>query len=76
MPRKTRTVEAPIQSGSNYVSVEKAAELLCVSKVTIRRYLGLGRLTKFKVGSRTLLKYENVMSLVREVPATEVATAK
>ena len=33
-----------------FVSVQEAAELLRVSQVSIRRYLGQGKLKRFKVG--------------------------
>ena len=59
-----------------FISVKAAAELLSVSQVSIRRYLGQGQLKRFKCGSRTLLLRDDVMGLVREVLATEVATAK
>ena len=49
-----------------FVSVQEAAELLRVSVVSIRRYLGQGKLKRFKVGSRTLLRHSDVMALVRE----------
>ena len=82
MPRPSKKVQAQIQGASDqvrgvgqFVSVERAAELLSVSKVTIRRYLGLGKLRKFKVGSRTLLRHDDVMGLIREV-STPVTTTK
>jgi excisionase family DNA binding protein len=51
---------------SQFVSVAEAADLLRISKVSIRRYLGMGKLKKFKVGSRTLIRREDVLALVRE----------
>lgn len=53
------------QSGE-FLSVSQAASILQISEVSIRRYLTLKRLRRFKVGSRTLLKREDVLSLVRE----------
>jgi excisionase family DNA binding protein len=49
-----------------FLSVSQAAELLTVSKVSIRRYLGMGKLKKFKVGARTLIRRDDVLALVRE----------
>ena len=49
-----------------FVSVAEAAELLRVSVVSIRRYLGQKKLKRFKVGARTLLQRNDVMALVRE----------
>lgn len=77
---KTRHVKPePVtttHAGAAFISVKAAAELLSVSQVSIRRYLGQGRLKRFKFGSRTLLRRDDVMGLVREVPATEVTTSK
>jgi len=52
--------------GPQYLSVAEAADLLRISKVSIRRYLGMGKLKKFKVGARTLIRREDVLALVRE----------
>ena len=49
-----------------FLSVSQAAELLTVSKVSIRRYLSLGKLKRFKFGSRTLIRRDDLLSLVRE----------
>jgi excisionase family DNA binding protein len=64
-----------IAAGAAFISVKAAAEMLSVSQVSIRRYLGQGRLKRFKFGSRTLLRSQDVMNLVREVPATAATTA-
>ena len=77
--RKTKIKTEPtisLHEGAAFISVKAAAELLSVSQVSIRRYLGQGQLKRFKFGSRTLLRRDDVMGLVREVPATETATAK
>jgi excisionase family DNA binding protein len=65
----------PVTAGAAFISVKAAAELLSVSQVSIRRYLGQGRLKRFKFGSRTLLRHDDVMNLVREVPTTSATTA-
>lgn len=54
------------QSGAEFLSVAQAASILQISEVSIRRYLGQKRLRRFKVGSRTLLRREDVLALVRE----------
>ncbi len=74
--KKMKSESGPTQAGQAFISVKAAAELLSISQVSIRRYLGQGRLKRYKIGSRTVLSYDNVMTLVREVPATEIATAK
>ncbi len=63
-----QTQQSPARSmpGPQYLSVAEAADLLRISKVSIRRYLGMGKLKKFKVGARTLIRREDVLALVRE----------
>jgi excisionase family DNA binding protein len=76
--KKTRIKAEPgisFHEGAAFISVKAAAELLSVSQVSIRRYLGQGQLKRFKFGSRTLLRRDDVMGLVREVPATAATTA-
>lgn len=57
-----------------FLTVEEAAEFLRISRVSIYRWIAQGRLKKFKVGSRTLLRKEDVHALVWEAPATETTT--
>lgn len=59
---KTATASAT----SQFVTVKEASELLRVSQVSIRRYLGRKKIRKFKVGARTLLQRDEVLKLVRE----------
>lgn len=71
MPKTIRsssvqTQRSPERSISQFVSVAEAADLLRISKVSIRRYLGMRKLKKFKVGSRTLIRRDDVLALVRE----------
>jgi excisionase family DNA binding protein len=69
MPRTIRSSSVQTQRAmpeTQFVSVAEAAELIRISKVSIRRYLGQGKLKKFKVGSRTLIRREDVLALVRE----------
>jgi len=73
--KKTKAGSVPIQAGQAYISVKQAAELLSISQVSIRRYLGQGKLRRFKFGARTLLRQSDVLGLVREVPATSTTTA-
>jgi excisionase family DNA binding protein len=54
------------KKGLEYVTVSEAAELVRVSEVTIRRYLGLKRLKRHKFGTRTLLNRADVLGLVHE----------
>ncbi len=48
-----------------FIDVRTAARLVFVSEVTIRRWLTQGRVRRFKVGGRTLLKIGDVFRMVR-----------
>jgi hypothetical protein len=50
-----------------YIDVEQAANFLRMSNASVRRYLTQKRLRRFKAGSRTLLLFDDVKGLVREV---------
>jgi excisionase family DNA binding protein len=65
MTKRIQQTQKSITEGP-FLSVSQAAELLTVSKVSIRRYLGMGKLKKFKVGARTLIRRDDVLNLVRE----------
>lgn len=60
----TRT-QKPVPQGP-FLSVREAAELLRIGKQSIHRYLRLGKIKRFKVGSRTIIRREDVLALVRE----------
>ena len=67
MPKaRTKAAASSALRSAEFLSVEEAAELLRMSQVSIRRYLGQGKLKRFKVGSRTLVRHDDVMALVRE----------
>lgn len=73
MPPATQTTRpglaeaAGAATQTQYVSVEEAAAILHVSPASIRRYLTLKTLRRFKAnGTRTLLNREEVMGLIRE----------
>jgi excisionase family DNA binding protein len=65
---KTMTRSAPSDTRAcvAFLSVKEAADMLKISQVSIRRYLGQGKLKRFKVGARTLIRHSDVMGLVRE----------
>ena len=54
-----------------FISVKTASEWLSVARFPFAIF-GQGQLKRFKFGSRTLLRRDDVMGLVREVPATEI----
>lgn len=66
---KTATRSAPSDSRAcvAFLSVKEAADMLKLSQVSIRRYLGQGKLKRFKVGARTLIRQDDVIALVHEV---------
>jgi excisionase family DNA binding protein len=66
MPKTKNKPIAVAGPTSRFLTVKEAAELLRVSQVSIRRYLGQGRLRRFKVGARTLLQHDDVLALVRQ----------
>jgi excisionase family DNA binding protein len=66
MPKTATKKPALSELQQRFVSVQEAAEMLRISQVSIRRYLGQGKLKRFKVGSRTLLRHDEVMGLIRE----------
>ena len=53
-------------SGAPYMTVKQAAIFLCVSEATIRHFLTIRKLRRFKVGSRTLILRADAQALVRE----------
>jgi len=53
-------------TAEEFLTVRESAALLKLSEASIRRYLTIKRLRRFKVGSRTLLKRGDVLGLVHE----------
>jgi excisionase family DNA binding protein len=74
--RKTKSTAPTIRETVTFVTVQEAAAFLHLSQVSIYRWIAQGKIKKFKVGSRTLLKKNDVLGLICEAPATEVTTAK
>jgi len=66
MVKTANKSEAPSRLHGQFVSVPEAAELLRISPVSIRRYLRLKKLRRFKVGARTLLSHDEVLGLIHE----------
>jgi excisionase family DNA binding protein len=54
-----------------YVTIDGAAEFLCISNATVRAALWKGLIPRYKAGrgkrSRTLLRLEDVKAFVRKV---------
>jgi excisionase family DNA binding protein len=51
-------------SGSKYVDVQEAALFLRVSIPTIRKWLSLRKLTRYRAGRRVLIKITDLEALV------------
>jgi DeoR/GlpR family transcriptional regulator of sugar metabolism len=68
--RRVKRIVEQREREDHFVDVKQAAGMLHVSDATIRRYLTIGRLKRFKVGTgqgaRTLLDRDQVMSLIKE----------
>jgi excisionase family DNA binding protein len=65
MTKRIPQTQKPIPQGP-FLSVREAGDLLRIAKQSIHRYIRLGKLKKFKVGSRTLIRRDDVLALVRE----------
>lgn len=67
MKSKAATDKGSASDDDRFIHVKEAARLTTLSEISIRRYLTQGKLRRFKVGGRTLLKYSDVIALIREV---------
>lgn len=68
--RRIKHAVAAREREDRFVDIKQAAGLLHVSDATVRRYLTLGKLKRYKVGAgqgaRTLLDRSQVLSLIVE----------
>lgn len=62
MPRSPRLLVARQRK---YITVPEAAERLGLAPITIRKLLTAGKLHRYKVGARTLVRVSEVDALVR-----------
>lgn len=51
---------------SKFYKIEDVCELLQVSKITIYRWIKLGKITAYKVGKSYLFKIEDVYKLIED----------
>jgi excisionase family DNA binding protein len=65
MTKKIPQNQKPIPEGP-FLSVMEAAALLRIAKQSIHRYIRLGKIKKYKVGARTLIRRDDALALVRE----------
>jgi excisionase family DNA binding protein len=50
---------------SQFITCREAAEIGHMHEVTVRRYLAEKKLTRFKLGRKTLIRREDFMALIR-----------
>jgi excisionase family DNA binding protein len=72
---KVEATVSTVRDGQVFWTVDETAEFLRSSRVSVYRWIAQGRLKKFKVGNRTLLRREDVHALVSEASARETTTA-
>ena len=61
-----RMATAPQDAAEDFVDVTGAAALVFVSRATIRRMLTLGKLTRYKFFSRTLLSKTELLAKIHK----------
>jgi len=66
MPKAVASKPA-VPNVGEFLTTREAAAILKLSEISIRRFLTLRKLKRYKVGSRTLLNAVEVRALVREV---------
>jgi len=52
------------RTASDFVNVKEAAIFTTLSEVSIRRFLTQKRLTRYKIGGRTLIRRSQLLSLI------------
>jgi excisionase family DNA binding protein len=61
-----KAVSADAANSRQFCDVKEATEITKTSEATIRRKLTSGELHRYKFGSRTLIKTDELLSLVKE----------
>jgi excisionase family DNA binding protein len=62
----SQNTRAERNPAGEFVTCKEAATLLKLSEISIRRLLTQKKLRRFKVGSRTLMRQDEVLGLVRQ----------
>jgi excisionase family DNA binding protein len=65
MPKRIQSVPESKQA-KVFISVAEGAALIGVSKPTVWRAIRLKKIRRYKVGTRTVIKPEDVLSIVQE----------
>jgi len=61
---------APAATGTRYLSLSEAANVLGVHPKTLRRKIADGKITAYRVGTRRIvIKAEDLESLLEPIPA-------
>lgn len=58
--------QSAVEENSEFIAVSEARRLTRSSEATIRRYLTLKKLKRYKFGARTLVKRSELLGLIRE----------
>lgn len=58
----------------NVLSVNEAIEALGISRTTLYRMIGDGTLSAYKLGTKTILKSDEVQQFVDGLPKAEIAS--
>lgn len=61
----TRSPRLLVAGQPHYITVKEAALRLGLAEITIRKFLTAGKLRRFKVGRRTLVRVSDVDRLVK-----------
>lgn len=65
-PKKKQAEPEPTEPATTkFLSIQQSTELVPVSAATIKHYLAIGKLTRFKFGRRTLVSREELLAIVR-----------
>lgn len=56
----------PVSDAGDFIDVSGAAEMVFVKRPTIRNWLTRGKLTRYKIGGRTLVRRSELLALVKE----------
>jgi hypothetical protein len=61
------SAEAGFDVSDKFIDIKQTREITRLSEATVRRWLTLGRLRRFKCGGKTLLLLSDVLACVHEV---------
>ena len=59
------SMEGKTENAENFLTVDDAAQLVCLSHWTVRSWLHKGLLTRYKSGSRTVVNRSELLELLK-----------